>query len=86
MGRPPTLTLKTLDPILTGLVREHREQVVGWMRDEPGCWGFLAGQAVAACRRDLGRSLEDLERRLVWDRLWWLLETIKQEVIENPPG
>ena len=85
MEESPSLTLKTLDPILTSLVREHRGKVVGWMQDEPGCWGFLAGQAVAACRRELGRSLEELERRLVWDRLWWLLETIKQGVAGNRP-
>jgi hypothetical protein len=86
MGESPALTLKTLDPILTGLVREHQEKVIGWMQDEPGCWGFLAGQAVASCRRELGRSLEELERRLVWDRLWWLLETIKKEVSGNQPA
>jgi hypothetical protein len=51
------------------------------MRDEPGCWGFLAGQAVTACRAQTGRSLTDEERRLVWDRLWWLLETIKGRVL-----
>ena len=83
MNDSPSLTLKTLDPILTSLIREHNDRVVGWMRDEPGCWGFLAGQAVAACRRDLGRGLEEMERRLVWDRLWWLLETIKKDVLGN---
>ena len=51
------------------------------MREEPGCWGFLAGQAVAACRRSLDRPLEDAERRLVWSRLWSLLETIKLRVL-----
>jgi hypothetical protein len=75
-----SLTLKTLDPVLTSIIREHSDRVIGWIRDEPGCWGFLAGQAVAGCRRELGRSLEELERRLVWDRLWWLLETIKKDV------
>ena len=36
--------------------------------------------AVTAVRHQLGRSLTDAERRLVWDRLWWLLENIKREV------
>jgi hypothetical protein len=74
------LTLPDLDPVLVALVREHRDKVVGWLRDEAGCWGFLAGQAVAGSRRHLGRSLTDPERRLVWSRLWWLLENIKREV------
>ena len=74
------LTLPDLDPVLSVVVREHREKVVGWLRDEPGCWGFLAGQAVAASRRQAGRALTDSERRLVWSRLWWLLENIKREV------
>ena len=75
------LTLETLDSILTEVVREYRDKVVGWMREEPGCWGFLAGQAVAACRRFLDRPLEEAERRLVWSRLWSLLEAIKARVL-----
>ncbi len=71
---------ETLDPILTNVVRQHKEKVIGWIRDEPGCWGFLAGQAVSACRNEIGRTLADQERRLVWDRLWRLLEGIKKGV------
>ncbi len=77
---PDPLTAETLDPLLGGVIREHKEKVVGWIRDEPGCWGFLAGQAVAACRRHVDRPLEEAERRLVWSRLWWLLENIKSRV------
>jgi hypothetical protein len=75
------LTVEALDPVLTRIVREHQDRVVGWMRDEPGCWGFLAGQAVAAGRTRVDRPLTDQERRLVWDRLWWLLENIKGRVL-----
>ena len=78
------LTVEALDPVLTRVVREHQDRVVGWMRDEPGCWGFLAGQAVAACRAQVGRPLADTERRLVWDRLWWLLENIKPHEPDVP--
>jgi hypothetical protein len=75
------LSSDILDSLLTGVIRDHKAKVVGWMRDEPGCWGFLAGQAVAACRREVGRPLTDAERRLVWDRLWRFLEEIKAQVL-----
>lgn len=81
MAETDSLTLETLDPILSTVVGEHKDKVVGWMRDEAGCWGFLAGKAVAACRQNLGRSLADPERKLVWDRFWWVLEGIKKEVL-----
>ena len=81
MPETQPLTLEALDPILTGVVQENRDKVIGWMREEHGCWGFLAGQAVAACRKSLDRPLEDAERRLVWSRLWSLLETIKARVL-----
>ncbi|MBM3941984.1 MAG: hypothetical protein FJ316_03490 [SAR202 cluster bacterium] len=74
------LTPSTLDALLEGVVRNHKAKVIGWLRDEPGCWGFLAGQAVTECRRQLGRPLAEAERRMVWDRLWWWLEQIKAGV------
>ena len=74
------LQLDHLDPVLAGVIREHRDKVVGWIGDEPGCWGFLAGQAVAGCRKQAGRSLSEQERQLVWSRLWWILENIKRGV------
>lgn len=74
------LTVSDLDPLLGQVVRDHQNKVVGWMKNEPGCWGFLAGQAVTAVRRQQGRSLSDAERRLVWDRLWRMLAYIKREV------
>jgi hypothetical protein len=74
------LTPATLDALLEGVVREHKDRVVGWLKNEPGSWGFLAGQAVTACRRQLGRPLSQDERRVVWDRLWWWLEQIKAGV------
>ena len=44
------IDLDTLDSLLSGIIRDNREKVAGWMVGEPGCWGFLAGKAVAACR------------------------------------
>ncbi len=80
MPEGDALQVDHLDPILAGVIRGHRDKVVGWIRDEPGCWGFLAGQAVAGCRKQAGRSLSQEERQMVWSRLWWLLENIKREV------
>jgi hypothetical protein len=68
---------EALDPILAGVIKDNQGKVVGWMKGEPGCWGFLAGKAVAGCRQRVGRPLADEERRLVWHRLWWWLEQIR---------
>ncbi len=70
-----------VDPVLAGVIRDHRDKVVGWISEVPGCWGFLAGQAVAGCRQQAGRRLSEQERQMVWSRLWWLLENIKREVV-----
>lgn len=71
--------LESLDPLLLSLLRANREKVAGWIRDEPGSWGFLAGKAVAACREQAGRPLTDPERRLVWQRLWQLLSQLREQ-------
>lgn len=81
MNDSDPLELHSLDPLLAGIIRDNREQVAGWMSGEPGCWGFLAGKAVVACRGQLGRTLADGERRLVWSRLWWWLEQVKAGVL-----
>ena len=72
-----------LDPLLENVIRENREKVVGWINGEPGCWGFLAGKAVTTCRSKAGRSLSDVERRIVWNRLWGFLEQIKGQVSQQ---
>ncbi len=81
MPEDDILTLEQLTPILGEVVRNTREKVLGWMRDESGCWGYLAGKAVMASRDRLGRPLNDEERRLVWHRLWWVLENVKREAL-----
>jgi len=40
----------------------------------------LAGQAVSTVRKEAGRDLEDMERRLVWSRMWWWLEQVRDRV------
>ena len=81
MSNSDSLELDALDPVLAGIIRDNMEQVAGWMSGQPGCWGFLAGKAVVACRAQLGRSLADGERRWVWNRLWWWLEQLKARAL-----
>ena len=80
MRQPSELTLDVLDLVLREVLSDHREKTLAWMRNEPGAWGYLAGQAVAATRRHLERQLTDPERRMVWSRLWWWLEQLKSRL------
>ena len=73
---PDPLELETLESLLAGIIRDNHGKVKGWMAGEPGCWGFLAGKAVSACRGQLRRPLADEERRLVWHRLWSSLQRL----------
>ena len=49
-----------------------------WLADKPGSWGFLAGKAVVACRKKLGRSMNEGERRRVWATLWDRLTALRE--------
>ena len=77
-----SLDFESLDLLLVGVMRDNRERVVGWLRDEPGSWGFLAGKAVMACREHSGRPLSDPERRLVWHRMWQILSQVRARPVE----
>ena len=72
-----SVTNEAIDSILAEVVKGNQDKVAGWMKGEPGAWGFLAGQAVANVREHAGRRLADGERRLVWSRMWWWLEQVK---------
>jgi hypothetical protein len=52
--------------------------VAGWMTGTPKTWGTLAGRAVGAARRTLGRDLTETERRAVWQALWDGLEALRR--------
>ena len=41
-----SVTNDAIDPILTDVVKDNQDKVLGWMNGESGSWGFLAGQAV----------------------------------------
>jgi hypothetical protein len=81
MPESRNLDLENLDQVLVGVIRDNQEKVVGWMHEQPGCWGFLAGKAVAACRQQAGRPLAEHERRWVWHRLWQRLEQVKRQTL-----
>lgn len=63
-----------LDRVLADLADAHPDRVEAWLRNEPGHWGFFAGQAVLAVRELIGRRLEEPERRFVWRRMWLVLQ------------
>ena len=71
------LTNEVMDPLLADVVKGNQDKVVGWMKGEPGAWGFLAGQAVTTVRLRAGRRLADNERNMVWSRMWWWLEQVR---------
>ncbi len=75
-----SLPQESLDTLLLTVIRDNREKVEAWLRDEPGSWGFLSGAAVRACRQRKGEPLTDPERRLVWHRLWQILTRLKDEM------
>ncbi|MDA1127927.1 MAG: hypothetical protein O2913_04405 [Chloroflexi bacterium] len=78
------VTEEVIDPILAEVVKNNQGKVICWMNGESGAWGFLAGQAVATVRGRADRNLADVERRLVWSRLWWWLEQVKARIHVQP--
>ena len=69
-----------LDQFLEAVADAHPDRVDGWLRNEPGHWGFFAGQAVMAVRGLLDRSLEEPERRYVWHRMWLVLQNRRSDL------
>lgn len=66
-----------LRKVLDSVIEANEELVRGWMAGAPKTWGPLAGVAVGAVRRSLGRDLTESERRAVWSAMWRRLEEIK---------
>ena len=69
-----------LDQLLEDVAEAHLDRVDGWLRNEPGHWGFFAGQAVLAVRELIGRRLEEPERRFVWHRMWLVLQKRRSDL------
>lgn len=80
MAAEPDAGDATLDQILANVADAHPERVDGWLRNEPGHWGFFAGQAVLAVRQLIGRRLEEPERRFVWHRMWLVLQQRRRDL------
>lgn len=67
-------------------IAAHPEQAAAWAATRPGAWGILAGRAILAHRRTLGRTLSQPERRAVWAALWAELEaTHRRSTPSCPP-
>ena len=73
--------MKDLDSILDKVIEENTNLVNEWLIDKPGSWGALSGKALVAVNKELGKSLGDQDRRLVWQLLWNRLMEIKSETI-----
>lgn len=76
----PSDAAAVLDRALAAVADAHPDRVAGWLRNEPGHWGFFAGQAVLAVRQLIGRRLAEPERRLVWHRMWLVLQERRREL------
>ena len=68
-----------IDRVLADVADAHPDRLEGWLRNEPGHWGFFAGQAVLTVRQLIGRRLEEPERRFVWHRMWYVLQQRRWE-------
>ncbi|MFQ6029969.1 MAG: hypothetical protein ACE5Q6_21050 [Dehalococcoidia bacterium] len=71
-----------ISPILLEVLRDNPEKVMGWLQNESGCWEILADKAVASRRAQCGHDISKIEQRLVWDRLWWMLDQLKQQIAD----
>jgi len=72
-----------IDQLLIDVLNGNQAKVIGWIKGEQGAWGFLAGQAVISVRGHVGRDLANAERRLVWSRMWSLLEQVKARIVSG---
>lgn len=74
---------QALHRALSQIADAHPERLAGWLANEPGHWGFFAGQAVLAVRRLIGRRLTEPERRYIWRQMW---QTLEQRRRRQHPG
>ena len=60
------------------VLQDNTDVVRKWIAGEAGSWGYLAGQAVMALHRRMGKKLNEEERREVWGLLWNRLADLKE--------
>ena len=73
------MSREPLDEAVRETIEGNSATVAAWLRGEAGAWGALAGKAVVAYRRRLGRALTDAERRQVWQALWQRLTEVAEK-------
>ena len=71
--------MKDIETILDNIIKENQSTVNDWLADKPGAWGAISGKALIAVKNELGKNLNDSERRLVWKLLWDKLMAIKDK-------
>jgi hypothetical protein len=78
--------LSTANSVAQQVIEANASTVQAWAENQPGAWGKLAGLAVAACRQQLDRPLNDDEHRLVWHPLWTRLVLLKSTQRHSTPS
>ncbi len=71
------LTYDSVEEAVAETIGTNPDVVEKWLSDTPKSWGYLAGKAVIACGRKLGRELTKAERQRVWSRLWQRLTELR---------
>ena len=71
--------MKDIDAILDNVIKENQNTVNDWLANKPGSWGALSGKALIAVKSELGKNLNDSEKRLIWKLLWDKLMGIKDK-------
>ncbi len=77
------MTMKDIDEILDKAIKENGNIINDWLSDKPGSWGALAGKAITATRLQLGRSLTESEKHIVWQMLWNKLMKIRSNGLSD---
>ena len=71
--------MQDIELILNTVIRENKVVVNEWLDNKPGAWGALSGKALIAVKNELGKNLNDSEKKLVWKLLWDKLMAIKDK-------
>lgn len=72
--------MKDIELILDSVIKENSAMVNDWLADKPGAWGALSGKALIAVKNELGKNLNDSEKRLIWQLLWNKLMAIRDGI------
>ena len=73
--------MENIEYVIDKVIKENQESVNYWLENKPKSWGSLAGKAVIAARSYYGRTLDETEKRIVWQVLW---NKLMKKRSENP--